>query len=30
MKNVEYYDRANDMRIHKEEYKKLRENAQAN
>ena len=28
MKFVEYYDRANDMRIHKEEYKKLRDNAQ--
>ena len=30
MKNVEFYDRASHMRIHKEEYKKLRENAQAN
>ncbi|MBQ8887306.1 MAG: radical SAM protein [Candidatus Gastranaerophilales bacterium] len=30
MKFVEYYDRANDMRIHKEEYKKLRKNEQAN
>ena len=29
MKFVEYYDRANDMRIHKEEYKKLRDNAQS-
>ena len=28
MKNVEFYDRANDMRIHKDEYKKLRENEQ--
>lgn len=26
MKFVEHYDRANDMRIHKEEYKKLRDN----
>ena len=25
---VEYYDRANDMRIHKDEYIKLRDNAQ--
>ena len=30
MKNVEYYDRANDRRIHKDEYKKLRENEQVN
>lgn len=29
MKFVEYYDRANDMRIHQEEYKKLRDNAQS-
>ena len=28
MKFVEYYDRANDMRIHKDEYIKLRDNAQ--
>ncbi len=28
MKNVEFYDRAKHMRLHKEEYKKLRENAQ--
>ncbi len=27
MKFVEFYDRANDMRIHKEEYQKLRNNA---
>ncbi len=30
MKFVEYYDRANDMRIHKEEYKKLKTNEQQN
>ena len=30
MKNVEVYDRANDMRIHKEEYIKLRDNANNN